>query len=125
MVIWVFDFPREGYKIRKFLARTEWCPIFDNSEVHIYNNFLLEYWFFAKKYNFIFPLLKLNNPYYHNTLLDTFMRSTHYSDPEILRIIEKDLPKRSTKQMSPEVINLLEESIDSSTSESDSDSIVM
>ena len=48
------------------------------------------------------------------------MRSTHYSDPEILRIIEKDLPKRSTKQMSPEVIDLLEESIDSSISESDS-----
>ena len=54
------------------------------------------------------------------------MRSTHYSDPEILKIIEKDLPKRSTKQMSPEVMNLLEESIDSSISESDSDdSIVM
>ena len=48
------------------------------------------------------------------------MQSTHYSDPEILRIIEKDLPKRSTKQMSPEVIDLLEESIDSSISESES-----
>ena len=47
------------------------------------------------------------------------MRSTHYSDPEILRIIEKDLPKKSTKEMSPEVMNLLEESNNSSHSESD------
>ena len=116
MVIWVFDFPREGYKIRKFLA-TEFLT------TQKFTNTITSFWnidFLPKKSNFIFPLLKLNNPYYHNTLLDTFMRSTHYSDPEILRIIEKDLPKRSTKQMSPEVINLLEESIDSSISESDS-----
>ena len=50
------------------------------------------------------------------------MRSTYYSDPEILRIVEKSLPKKSTKKISPEVMNLLAESIDSSISESDSDS---
>ena len=49
------------------------------------------------------------------------MRSTNYSDPEILRIIKKDLPKKSTKEMSPEVMNLLEESNNSSHSESDLD----
>ena len=49
------------------------------------------------------------------------MRSTHISDPEILRMIEESLPKKAHKPISPEVVSLLEESNDSSNSASDSD----
>ena len=55
-------------------------------------------------------------------LYDTFLRSTNYSDPDILRIVEKDLPKKSTKQISPEVMGLLEESNGPSDTNSLSDS---
>ena len=57
-----------------------------------------------------------------NGLYDTFLRSTHRSDPEILKIIEKSLPKKSHQTISPEVMVLLEESDDSTDSDSDSNS---
>ena len=49
------------------------------------------------------------------------MRSTHISDPEILRMVQESLPKKTHKPISPEVVALLEESNDSSNSASDSD----
>ena len=55
-------------------------------------------------------------------LYDTFLRSTNYSDPDILRIVEKDLPKKPTNEISPEVMGLLEESNGPSDTDSSSDS---
>ena len=42
-----------------------------------------------------------------DNLLDTFKRSTHTSDPDILEILEKSLPKQISKPTSLEVIKLL------------------
>ena len=55
-------------------------------------------------------------------LYDTFTRITHTSDPEILEILQKSLPKKTSQPMSPEVTKLLLITNDSGDSNSSSDS---
>ena len=57
-------------------------------------------------------------------LSDTFKRSTHISDPDILEILEKSLPKKTPEPISLEVLKLLltnDSDSDSSSDSSDSD----
>ena len=57
-------------------------------------------------------------------LSDTFKRSTHISDPDILEILEKSLPKKIPEPISLEVLKLLltnDSDSDSSSDSSDSD----
>ena len=60
-----------------------------------------------------------------DNLLDTFRRSTHTSDPDILEILEKSLPKTVSKPISLEVMKLLlgNDSDSSSDSSIDSDDL--
>ena len=55
-------------------------------------------------------------------LLDTFRRSTHTSDPDILEILEESLPKKIPQPISLEVLKLLLSNDSDSDSSSDSDS---
>ena len=55
-------------------------------------------------------------------LYDTFMRSTHTSDPDILEILQESLPKKVSRPISLEVMKLLlNNDSDDSDSSSDSD----
>jgi hypothetical protein len=57
-----------------------------------------------------------------NNLKDTFLRSTHTSDPDILEILQESLPKKVSKPISLEVMKLLlTNDSDDSDSSSDSD----
>ena len=56
-----------------------------------------------------------------NNLYDTFMRSTHTSDPDILEILQQSLPKKVSKPISLEVMKLLLTNDSDSDSSSDSD----
>ena len=58
-------------------------------------------------------------------LEDIFLRQTHISDPDILKIIESSRPKRQHKPISPEVLALLVDSNNSDDSEFDSDDSIM
>ena len=57
-----------------------------------------------------------------DNLLDTFRRSTHTSDPDILEILEKSLPKTVSKPISLEVMKLLLGNDSDSSSDSSMDS---
>ena len=55
-------------------------------------------------------------------LKDTFLRSTHTSDPVILEILQESLPKKVSKPISLEVMKLLLTIDSDSSSDSSSDS---
>ena len=55
-------------------------------------------------------------------LSDTFKRSTHISDPDILEILEESLPKKTPQPISLEVLKLLVANNSDSDSSSDSSS---
>ena len=55
-------------------------------------------------------------------LSDTFKRSTHISDPDILEILEVSLPKKIPQPISLEVLKLLVSNDSDSDSSSDPDS---
>ena len=57
-----------------------------------------------------------------DNLLDTFKRSTHTSDPDILEILEESLPKKISQPISLEVLKLLVANDSDSSSDSSSDS---